>query len=35
MTPYFHHGVPHDQSLWIDELAVGTERIGAAARPSP
>lgn len=27
MLPYFHHGVPHDQSLWIDELAVGTERI--------
>lgn len=28
MLPYFHHGVPHDQTLWIDELAVGTERIG-------
>ena len=27
MTPYFHHGVPHDQTLWIDELSVGTERI--------
>ncbi len=30
MLPYFHHGVPHDQTLWIDELAVGTERIGPA-----
>lgn len=29
MLPYFHHGVPHDQTLWIDELAVGTKRIGA------
>jgi hypothetical protein len=28
MLPYFHHGVPHDQTLWIDELAVGTRRIG-------
>jgi transglutaminase-like putative cysteine protease len=28
MLPYFHHGVPHDQSLRIDELAVGTGRIG-------
>lgn len=28
MTPYFHHGVPHDQTLWIDNLAVGTERLG-------
>ena len=28
MLPYFHHGVPHDQTLWIDELAVGTQRIG-------
>jgi hypothetical protein len=30
MLPYFHHGVPHDQTLWIDELAVGTTRIGPA-----
>ena len=29
MLPYFHHGVPQDQTLWIDELAVGTGRIGA------
>ena len=28
MLPYFHHGVPRDQTLWIDELAVGTQRIG-------
>lgn len=27
MLPYFHHGVPHDQTLWIDELAVGARRI--------
>ncbi len=32
MLPYFHHGVPHDQTLWIDELAVGTGRIGASRR---
>jgi hypothetical protein len=30
MLPYFHHGVPHEQTLWIDEVAVGTERIGQA-----
>lgn len=39
MLPYFHDGVPHDQTLWIDELAVGTERIGtgsgAGARGRP
>lgn len=29
MLPYFHHGVPHDQTLWIDELAVGSRRIEA------
>lgn len=28
MLPYFHDGVPHDQWLLIDELAVGRERIG-------
>ncbi len=28
MLPYFHDGVPHDQTLWIDEMAVGTRRIG-------
>jgi len=27
MLPYFHHGVPHE--LWIDELAIGSRRIGA------
>ena len=32
MLPYFHDGVPHDQTLWIDELAVGTKRIGATLR---
>jgi hypothetical protein len=24
---YFHNGLPHDQTLWIDELAVGTKRL--------
>ena len=29
LTPYFGPGLlPHAQTLWIDELAVGTERIG-------
>jgi hypothetical protein len=28
MLPYFHDGVPHDQTLWIDELAVSTSRLG-------
>jgi hypothetical protein len=29
MAPYFGSGLlPHGQKLWIDELAVGTERIG-------
>ena len=28
MLPYFHDGVPHEQTLWIDELAVETKRIG-------
>ena len=29
MTPYFGPGLlPHAQKLWIDELAVGTKRIG-------
>ena len=32
MLPYFHDGVPHDQTLWIDELAVGAKRIGASLR---
>jgi hypothetical protein len=39
MLPYFHHGVPHDQTLWIDELALGAKRIGpvnpTAGSPSP
>jgi len=29
MLPYFYHGVPHGQTLWIDELAVGTRRLGS------
>jgi hypothetical protein len=33
MLPYFHDGVPHDQTLWIDELAVGAKRISATLRP--
>src|SRR4029079_10604561 len=29
LTPYFGPGLlPHEQTLWIDELAVGTRRIG-------
>ena len=29
MAPYFGPGLlPHPQTLWIDELAVGTKRIG-------
>ena len=29
MAPYFGPGLlPHAQTLWIDELAVGTKRIG-------
>jgi hypothetical protein len=32
MLPYFHHGVPHEQTLWIDELAVGTRRLGNEVR---
>jgi hypothetical protein len=29
MAPYFGPGLlPHAQKLWIDELAVGTRRIG-------
>lgn len=33
LAPYFGPGlVPHAQSLWIDELAVGTRRIGPLKR---
>jgi hypothetical protein len=33
MTPYFGPGMlPHAQKLWIDELAVGTTRIGPVPR---
>lgn len=29
LTPYFGPGLlPHEQTLWIDELAVGTQRLG-------
>jgi predicted amidohydrolase len=44
LAPYFGPGLlPHEQTLWIDELAVGTERLGPivrqadtpALRPSP
>jgi hypothetical protein len=36
MAPYFGPGlVPHPQSLWIDELAVGTHRIGPLAMKKP
>ena len=33
MLPYFHDGVPHDQTLWIDELAVGTGGSGRSGDP--
>jgi hypothetical protein len=29
MLPYFHDGVPYEQTLGIDELGVGTSRIGS------
>jgi hypothetical protein len=33
LTPYFGPGLlPHAQTLWIDELALGKERIGTAPR---
>jgi hypothetical protein len=32
LTPYFGPGLlPHEQTLWIDELAVGTKRLGSVA----
>jgi hypothetical protein len=32
LTPYFGPGLlPHEQTLWIDELAVGTNRLGPIA----
>ena len=34
MAPYFGPGLlPHAQKLWIDELAVGTKRIGPLESP--
>jgi hypothetical protein len=34
MTPYFGPGLlPHEQTLWIDELAVGTKRLPPVERP--
>ena len=31
LTPYFGPGLlPHEQTLWIDEVAVGTRRVGEA-----
>ena len=41
LAPYFGPGLlPHEQTLWIDELAVGTERLGrsreaGSAAPRP
>ncbi len=33
LTPYFGPGLlPHEQTLWIDELAVGTMRLGPVRR---
>jgi len=32
LAPYFGPGLlPHAQKLWIDELAVGTQRLGPVA----
>ena len=31
LTPYFGPGLlPHAQTLWFDELAVGTQRLGVS-----
>jgi hypothetical protein len=36
MLPYFGPGLlPHEQTLWIDELAVGTQRLGPIAGRDP
>jgi hypothetical protein len=36
LLPYFGPGLlPHEQALWIDELAVGTKRIGPLEKKSP
>ena len=36
IAPYFGPGLlPHAQKLWIDELAVGTKRIGPLAKKGP
>jgi hypothetical protein len=33
LTPYFGEGLlPHAQTLWIDELVVGTQRLDAAVK---
>ena len=35
LTPYFGPGLlPHEQTLWIDELAVSTQRLGPLANDS-
>ena len=35
VTPYFGPGLlPHEQTLWIDELAVGNQRIGRFKKAS-
>jgi hypothetical protein len=36
LTPYFGPGLlPHEQSLWIDELAVGRHRVGPLGASPP
>ena len=36
LTPYFGQGLlPHAQALWIDELAVGTQRLGRVEPAKP
>ena len=32
MRPYFNDGVSRDQTIWIDDLAVGAKRITATLR---
>jgi len=35
MAPYFGPGLlPHPQTLWLDDLAVGTKRLGPTTKPS-
>ena len=35
MLPYFHHGVPQDQTLWIDDLTVANRLPDRLGSPKP